>query len=573
MKTKTKLTIGVGALFALIILLAAVSTYSVNSLKDDTNNILMANYNTLEYSRNMLMALDEVNTDKTAFSRFEANLRQQLANVTEMGEREVTQRIADHFERLRGNPGNNAAYADVRADIAELMRLNMDAIVRKSETARETADSATIWISVTGAGCFLIAFILLVNLPGNIANPIRELTESIKQIAAQRYGERVHFEGHSEFGELARSFNTMAQKLEEYTNSKLDKLLMEKKRIDTLIENMHDPVIGIDEHGKILFANSESVAVTGLDKQGLVGNTITELAIENDLLRILARKPAGPDNREDAKPIKVFANGKESYFERETIDIDIAPTGEQEIRRIGSVILLRNITPFKELDSAKTNFIATVSHELKTPISSIKMSLDLLEHQTTGGLNEDQRHLVESIRDDSERLLRITGELVDMSRLESGHIQLNKQPSDPVVILNYTLGAVGNQAMQRGIELVTEVDAELPMIDMDAEKTAWVLTNFMTNAIRYSPDNGRVVISIRKGERAVRFSVKDFGKGIERRYRERIFDRYFQVPGSNKSGTGLGLAISKDFIENQGGRIGVESEPGLGSTFFFELLC
>ncbi|SEL10369.1 sensor histidine kinase [Parapedobacter koreensis] len=573
MKTKTKLTIGVGTLFALIILLAAVSTYSVNSLKDDTNNILTANYNTLEYSRNMLMALDEAHTDKTAFSRFETNLRQQRANVTEMGEWEVTQRIADHFERLRGNPGDSAAYADVRADIAELMRLNMDAIVRKSETARETADSATIWISVTGAGCFLIAFILLVNLPGNIANPIKELTESIKQIAAQRYGERVHFEGHSEFGELARSFNTMAQKLEEYANSKLDKLLMEKKRIDTLIENMHDPVIGIDEHGKVLFANSEAVAVTGLDKQGLVGNTITELAIENDLLRILARKPAGVDDREDTKPIKVFADGKESYFERETIDIDITPTGEREIRRIGSVILLRNITPFKELDSAKTNFIATVSHELKTPISSIKMSLDLLEHQTTGGLNEDQRQLIESIRDDSERLLRITGELVDMSRLESGHIQLNKQPSDPMAILDYTLGAVGNQAVQRGIELVTEVDADLPVIDMDAEKTAWVLTNFMTNAIRYSPDKGRVIIAIRKSGRVVRFSVRDFGQGIEQRYRERIFDRYFQVPGSNKSGTGLGLAISKDFIENQGGRIGVESEPGLGSTFFFELPC
>ncbi|GGG94605.1 PAS domain-containing sensor histidine kinase [Parapedobacter pyrenivorans] len=573
MKTKTKLTIGVGALFALIILLAAVSTYSVNSLKDDTNNILTANYNTLEYSRNMLMALDEVHTDKAAFSRFETNLRQQLANVTEMGEREVTQRIADHFERLRGNPDDNAAYADVRADIAELMRLNMDAIVRKSETARKTADSATIWISVTGAGCFLIAFILLVNLPGNIANPIRELTESIKQIAAQRYGERVHFEGHSEFGELARSFNTMAQKLEEYANSKLDKLLMEKKRIDTLIENMHDPVIGIDEHGKILFANSEAVAVTGLDKQGLVGNMITQLAIENDLLRTLARKPAEPDNRESTKPIKVFADGKESYFERETIDIDISPTGEQETRRIGSVILLRNITPFKELDSAKTNFIATVSHELKTPISSIKMSLDLLEHQTTGRLNEDQRQLIESIRDDSERLLRITGELVDMSRLESGHIQLNKQPSDPMAILDYTLGAVGNQAVQRGIELVTEVDADLPIIDVDAEKTAWVLTNFMTNAIRYSPDNGRVIISVKKSERVLRYSVQDFGKGIERRYRDRIFDRYFQVPGSNKAGTGLGLAISKDFIENQGGRIGVDSEPGLGSTFFFELPC
>lgn len=573
MKTKTKLTFGVGALFVLIILLAAVSTYYINNLKSDTDNILTANYNTLEYSRNMLMALDDVGRDTQALSRFESNLKRQISNQTEVGEGEVTRKIVADFNVLKSDPIDSAIHAEIRKDIAELTRLNMDAIVRKSEIAKETAESATIWISVTGAGCFLIAFILLVNLPGNIANPIKELTASIKQIADQHYDERVHFEGHSEFGELARSFNTMAQKLEEYANSKLEKLLMEKKRIETLIDNMHDPVIGTDEHGMVLFANHEAVNVTGLDKSELVGSPVAELAVENDLIRTLVSKPTGRDNREDRNPIKVFADGKESYFERETIDIDITPTGERQSRRIGSVILLRNITPFKELDSAKTNFIATVSHELKTPISSIKMSLDLLEHQATGTLNGEQHVLVDSIREDSERLLRITGELLDMSRLESGHIQLNMQPSDPKGIITYTVGATRTQAAQRGIDLVVDCDPDLPMMNIDAEKSAWVLTNFITNAIRYSPDNGRVVIAVRKGAGVLRFSVQDAGRGIEPRYRDRIFDRYFQVPGSNKSGTGLGLAISKDFIENQGGKIGVESEPGLGSTFFFELPC
>ncbi|MFC7522405.1 ATP-binding protein [Parapedobacter sp. GCM10030251] len=573
MKTKTKLTFGVGALFVLIVLLAAVSTFYINNLKSDTDNILTANYNTLEYSRNMLMALDDVGRDTSALSRFESNLKRQISNQTEVGEGEVTRKIVADFNVLKSDPIDSAIHAEIRRDIAELTRLNMDAIVRKSEIAKETAESATIWISVTGAGCFLIAFILLVNLPGNIANPIKELTESIKQIADQHYDERVHFEGHSEFGELARSFNTMAQKLEEYANSKLEKLLMEKRRIETLIDNMHDPVIGTDEHGTVLFANHEAVNVTGLGKSELVGSPVAELAVENDLIRTLVREPTGRDNREDRDPIKVFAHGKESYFERETIDIDITPTGERQSRRIGSVILLRNITPFKELDSAKTNFIATVSHELKTPISSIKMSLDLLEHPATGTLNGEQHVLVDSIREDSERLLRITGELLDMSRLESGHIQLNMQPSDPKAIITYTVGATRTQAVQRGIDLVVDCDSDLPMMNIDAEKSAWVLTNFITNAIRYSPDNGRVVIAVRKGAGVLRFSVQDAGRGIEPRYRDRIFDRYFQVPGSNKSGTGLGLAISKEFIENQGGRIGVESEPGLGSTFFFELPC
>lgn len=573
MKIKTKLTVGVGFLFALIILLAAVSTYYVNGLKKDTDNILTANYNTLEYARNMLRALDETNVDPLAFSRFDANLQKQMNNETEIGEGKITRRISDEFNALKANPQDGAIPIQIRYGITDLMQLNMKAIVRKSEVAKETAGSAIIWISVTGAGCFILAFILLVNLPGNIADPIKQLTESIRQIAAQNYNQRLHFESHNEFGELARSFNTMAQKLEEYANSRLAKLLMEKKRIDTLINNMHDPVIGIDECKKILFINDEALKVSGMKRGDLLGQGIEDVAAHNDLIRALIKdttSETGETSKNNA-PIKIFADDKESYFDKEIIDINITPTGEQLTQYIGSVILLRNITPFKELDAAKTNFIATVSHELKTPISSIKMSLDLLNHETTGNLNENQAQLIDSIKDDSERLLRITGELLNMSQLESGHIQLNKQPTDPDVILQYALAATRSQASQRNIELTTDVGSNLPLIHIDAEKTAWVLTNFITNAIRYSPDNGRILISLDKVGKLLRFAVQDFGKGIEPRYSDRIFDRYFQIPGSNRSGTGLGLAISKEFIENQGGKIGVRSEPGLGSTFYFEL--
>ncbi|MGK6352148.1 ATP-binding protein [Parapedobacter sp. DT-150] len=573
MKTKAKLTFGVGLLFALIILLAGVSTYYVNSLKKDTNNILTANYNTLEYARNMLLALDELDADPRALSRFETNLQQQMRNETEIGEQEITQKLVADFNSLKSDPKDSIIRVSLRGDIAELMRLNMEAIVRKSEVARETAESATIWISVTGTFCFLIAFILLVNLPGNIADPIKELTESIKQIAAQNYTQRVHFESHNEFGELAKSFNTMAQKLEEYANSRLAKLLMEKKRIDTLINNMHDPVIGIDEDKKIIFVNDEALKISGMKRADLLGWQIQDIAVHNDLIRMLIKDLVGSTGEIDRTngPIKIFADAKQSYFEKEVIDINITPTGELTTQHIGSVILLRNITPFKELDSAKTNFIATVSHELKTPISSIKMSLDLLDHQATGGLNDEQRQLLDSIKEDSERLLKITSELLNMSQLESGNIQLNKQLSDPIRILEYALGATKTQASQRQIELVTRVDTDLPWITIDAEKTAWVLTNFITNAIRYSPDNGTVIIALEKAGKSLKFSVQDVGKGIAPRYKERIFDRYFQIPGSNKSGTGLGLAISKDFITTQGGTIGLESEPGLGSTFFFHL--
>lgn len=574
MKIRTKLTLGVGLLFILISLLTYVGAKSINALKNDTENILVANYNTLEYSRNMLMALDELTIDEGAIRKIEENLNKQQANITEIGEREATQQLRQHFVQLKVNNFDKTTHLLIRKDITEIMRLNMEAIQRKSDVAKQTAASSTIWIALTGTLCFVIAFTLLINLPSNIANPIKKLTESIRQIAENDYSQRVYFQDHSEYGELARSFNTMAEKLEEYNNSNLSQLLFEKKRIETLINNMHDPVIGLDENKKILFANDEALKVTGLKPEQMIGLQAQDVSLMNDLVRSLVKGIVMPEsiNNEDKKQtIKIFANNKESYFEKEVIDIAIVPTGEKQKRHIGHVIVLKNITPFKELDFAKTNFIATISHELKTPISSIKMSTQLLEKQQTGAINEEQKQLIDSIKDDSQRLLKITSELLNLSQVETGNIQLNIQKSTPDQILKYALEAVRTQAELKKIQLLTNLEENLPDVKADTEKTSWVLINFLTNAINYSPEQSKITIRIAQNGQSVNFSVSDEGKGIEKRYKDKIFDKYFQVPGSVKTGTGLGLAISKEFIEAQNGTIGVESEIGMGSTFYFNL--
>lgn len=569
MKIKTKLTFGVGLLFCLIILLAGISTWYINDLRRDTKNILTTNYNTLEYSRNMLFALDEMNTDGEAISVFEANLIKQLKNETEIGESDVTLQISNLFSDLKRNTGSDSLKVLIQNDIDILMKLNMNAIVQKSRIANNAAENAIVWIIVTGALCFLIAFVLLIKLPGSIVNPILQLTESIKQIANQNYGQRIDLERHDEYRDLARSFNVMAEKLEEYSNSKLEKILKEKKRVETLINKMHDPVIGLNENKIIIFINDEALKITGLSRSEVLNKPVQDIAVTNDLMRALIVDLINPSIKKDEAPLKIFSDDKESYFEKEIINIEINKTGENVTELIGYVILLKNITIFKELDSAKTNFIATISHELKTPISSIKMSTQLLEHSETGSLNDEQRQLIEGIKEDSARLLQITGELLNMSQVETGNIQLNIQSTDPGIIVRYAIDTTKLQAEQKKIKLQMDVEPDIPNIVADVEKTAWVLINFLTNAIRYSIEDSEIIVSLRKGDKGALFSVKDFGKGIDSRYKKKIFERYFQIPGSLKSGSGLGLAISKEFIETQGGTIGVESEPGMGSTFFF----
>ena len=572
MKIKTKLTLGIGLLFLIIMLLTAVSSTYINALKNDTENILVANYNTLEYSRNMIMAIDETGNKQDAIKKFQESLIKQQHNITEIGEKEATEKLTQHFNQFVLTPDDHLLQTTIRNDLAEIMRLNMFAIQRKSNIATKTAKDATTWIAISSTICFLISFALLLNLPGNIANPIKELTESIKQIADKNYNQRVHFVTHGEFGELARSFNVMAEKLEEYNNSNLFRLLLEKKRTQALINNMHDPIIGLDDSKKVLFANNEALKISGLKSEEIVGKFAQDVAVTNDLIRLLIRELMEPVQANEKKePLKIFADNKESYFEKQIVNISVTPTGEKEIKHIGHVIILRNITPFKELDFAKTNFIATVSHELKTPISSIKMSVQLLEKKETGTINDEQKQLITGIKDDSDRLLKITGELLNLSQAETGNIQLNIQKCSPNIILQYALDAIKIQSEQKHIDLKISTDDNLPDVIADAEKTTWVLINLLTNAIRYSPEQSKVLIKIRKENDTVIFSVKDEGRGIDSRYRDKIFDRYFQVPGSSKTGTGLGLAICKEFIEAQGGIIKMESEIGTGSIFTITL--
>lgn len=569
MKIKTKLTLGVGLLFLMILLLSIVSARYMYELKADTENVLVDNYRTLEYARNMLLSLETHSGN--ALQKFDENLLKQEDNTTEINEKEVTRELRNHFEAFKKNQSDSSVKSEIRKNIFELMDMNMQSIRRKSEMAKQTANSAVFWIAATGILCFLIAFILLINLPSNIANPIRELTESIKQIADKNYSERVHFESHGEFGELAKSFNAMAQKLEEYNNSNLAKLMMEKKRVETLIDKMQDPVIGLDENMRIIFANEEANQILGLPDSELIGFQSRDLALKNDLLRELVKDMNEVEANKNAKPMKIFANGKESYFEKEVQHISIIPTGENMAMVVGHVILLRNVTEYKELDSAKTNFIATVSHEFKTPIASIKMSLQLLENKQIGELNEEQTNLVESMKEDAGRLLRITGELLNMTQVESGNVQLSILPSDPKEILQYAINATKTQADQKQIQVLVNCPDCISKVQADNEKTAWVLTNLISNAIRYSYDNATIYLTIRETSNQVQVSVRDTGQGIAPQYKDKIFDRYFRVPGTKKEGTGLGLAISKEFIEAQGGEITVESEFGAGSTFTLTL--
>ena len=409
-----------------------------------------------------------------------------------------------------------------------------------SPAATPGLERALLWISVTGGICILTGLILLYWLPRSISKPIKELKEGILEIANHNYEKRLDMSDNEEFREVADSFNRMAERLTEYRASTLSDILSAKKFI------------------------------LNMKRENVIRKSAEELSLKNDLLRRLIRELVTPSDQKEA--LKIYADNKESYFKVSYVPIINTEAEKGEPRKLGDVILLKNITEFKELDSAKTTFISTISHELKTPIAAIMMSLQLLEDKRVGALNDEQEQLSKSIKENSERLLSITGELLNMTQVEAGKLQLMPKITKPIELIEYAIKANQVQADKFNIQIEVEYPEEkIGKLFVDSEKIAWVLTNLLSNAIRYSKENGHVVIGAKQDENWIELYVQDFGKGIDPRYHKSIFDRYFRVPGTKVQGSGLGLSISKDFVEAHGGTLTVESELGKGSRFVMRL--
>lgn len=565
MKIKTKLTYSIGILFGMIVVLGVVSVKYITDMSADTRNILADNYQSLSYARQMLHALENFRQDTMSVEVFIDNLRKQQNNITELNEAEATTRLLMHFEQLKRDT-SESAIQELREDLNEIMAVNMLSIYNRSEVADQTAHNALLWIYIVGIGCVCVAFGLLIVLPGSITRPIRELMNGIVEISNRNYDKRLHFNDIQEFREVATSFNNMAEKLSEYRQSTLEDILNSKKYVEAVVNSIHEPIIGLDKQRNILFANDEALTVLNLKRDEVIGRSAAEISLKNDLLRRLIRELVTPSDPKE--PLKIYADNKESYFQAQYIPIHSPSVGQEGGRLLGDVILLKNITEFKELDSAKTTFISTISHELKTPIAAIMMSLKLLEDNRVGNLNDEQQSLAESIRDNSDRLLNITGELLKMTQVETGKLQLNPKVTKPIELINYAVNATRVLAERFKCNIEVEYPEEkMPKLFVDSEKIAWVVTNLLSNAIHYSSENARVIIGAVHVDDRLEIYVQDFGKGIDPRYHQSIFDRYFRVPGTKVQGSGLGLAISKDFMEAHGGTICVDSEVGKGSRF------
>lgn len=520
---------------------------------------------------------------------FEAELKVQEGNITEAGEKEFTAGLRDawtdyqsKFAKL-GKSANaeeakqlyfselESAFHKVKTAADQILTINQDTMVRKSDSVSRTAErmnAVTITVALAALALGLFVSTLLTR---RMLKPLSALSEATRRLGEGHFDSRARVHGSDELAGLAHDFNAMAARLAEYRKSSLGELLQAHLSMQAAIDSIPDPVAIFSVEGNLQNVNHAAETLLGLktdsgSKEPLKNvDASTRTILERIRSHVLSGKGAFvPRGFEDAVQLPTLLGDR--YFLPRG-----APVYETRGVVIGATILLQDVTRLRRFEELKNDVVATIAHEFRTPLTSLRMAVHLCTEQVAGPLTDKQAELLHAAREDCDRLQAMVDDLLDLSRIESGRIELYPLPTPIGVLAESAVEQFKAEAEAKGVRLSAIILVPEVKVLADHERIGHVLSNLLGNALRHSERDGAVTLGASVTNGAVRFTVTDTGKGIAKDYQERIFDKFFQVPEAGPKGTGLGLYIAKEIVRGHGGDIGVESEPGKGCTFWFTL--
>jgi PAS domain S-box-containing protein len=457
-------------------------------------------------------------------------------------------------------------FHDIKKVSEAIHTLNEKNMYKANTGAKETARASLIGFAVGLALVIAVAVILALSTVRTILRPIRAVTESALAIGAGDLNQVVPVMSRDELGQLASAFNTMARQLRDYRQSHQTQLFRAQQTSQATINSFPHPVLVVDVEGRVELANPAACGILGVRADGALHKTPVAWQPPEPLRRPLeealhhqrAYLPTGFD-----QAVALRDAGKERFFLPRLLPIR-DPYGAT----LGAAVLLEDVTRFRLLDEVKSNLVATVSHELKTPLTSIRLAVHLLLEETVGPLTAKQLELLLDARDNSERLLAMINNLLDLARLEEGGRQLELRPEQPAALLKAAAEAIRPRAEDEGVEVVVEEAGDLPPVAADFRQLGHALHNLLDNALRYTPKGGRITLKAEASDDTVTLTVADTGSGIPPEFMPHVFERFFRVPGpKQQGGTGLGLAIVREIVTAHGGTVTCESRPGAGTVF------
>lgn len=592
---KQRIFLGLAPLFILLVAMGVYAVTLFTKLGHSVDVILRENYRSVLAGQQMKEAAERMDSalfftlageDERGRKLYAQNLpifrdglRTELNNVTLPGEAELAENVKQVHQRYGAAAETFWATPDLEArrkmyfnellpmfttikDTAqEIIRINQENMVQADREARRLSADSTRYMTIAIAIGIAGAIYFAARLQRSILEPIQTLTTVSKELGEGKIDQVVPVTSKDELGQLADTFNKMATKLRAYRQMMGDRIHQARQMTEITFSAFPDPIIALTSDGRIDFTNPAA----------------------NRFLLHIGQKNTLPANVQ-AEVDRVL-NGSPDYvptsFERvlvfhvEDREIFLLPRvigiRDEAGRIFGAAVILQDVTRLRLLDELKTNLVSTVSHELKTPLTSVRMGLHLLLEERIGTLNAKQTELLLAARDDSERLLRMINDLLDLAKLESGGAAFIGQPVEARELVDAAANELRPLVESRNSRLAIDVAPHLPKVVVDARQIGLVFSNFISNAVKHTKPGEEITLRAAPRNGHIRFSVVDTGPGIPPEYHAQIFDRFFRVPGSEAGGAGLGLAIAKEIVLSQGGSIGVNSTPGHGSEFYFDL--
>lgn len=605
---KTKILLGYLLIVVILVGVASWSIYNFMTLNNAINDIMVENYQSVIAAEGMMEALERQDSaelifvfgqEEKALDIFQKNqiefmkhLSRAEDNITIEGEKEILaainnkyQSYLENFYKLREEyEGTNKTqlrsyyletimprFEAVKEETRNLLQVNQSHMKTAQEKANQNASQAIYSTVALSGGAVILALLLGVYISNLILKPIRELTETVKEIAGGDLEHLIEIESEDEIGELAHEFNKMTQRVKEFEEMNVSKIIEEKNKSEGIVKSISNPLLVTDKENRIQLINPKAEEIFDLVEAEVVGKHFLE-AVDDDRIFNLITTALETGSEQGGTEGETFKfrdknEDKEFYFR-----INVIPVKDKEENINLVVTLLEDITHLKEVDEMKSEFVSMVSHEFRTPLTSMNMGINMLLEEGAGPINAEQEELLEVAKEDCENLNELVDDLLDLSKIESGEIDLEFAEVEVAEIFDASIKPFVEQAKEQGVELIKGTAGDLAVY-ADFNKITWVITNLIGNALRYTEKGDEIRLAAAKKGHKVHISVTDTGAGIPDEYQTKIFDKFVRVGDDQNSntGTGLGLAIAQEMIEAHGGRIWVESEVGAGSKFTFTL--
>ncbi|NTU51719.1 MAG: HAMP domain-containing protein, partial [Candidatus Aminicenantes bacterium] len=514
---------------------------------------------------------------------FEKALQVELSNITLPAEGEQAAQLRDQFRQYQaglkeivdaGSPSEARKqiyferllplFGRIKGTADAILHRNQQTMSEANDRARRSAANARRQMYVLLIAGTALASVFIFFTRKWVLRPIHRLIRSADEIRRGNLDLVVACDSRDEIGHLSESFNAMAASLRDFRRTDQAKLMRIQQATQQAFDSLPDAVAVLDTAGKVEVATESARSDFGLKPAVAVGDL--PFGWMADLFR-QALQNGRPASLEGRRAIQQFVRGEERYFRPEAV-----PILDAERMTTGVILVLKDVTQLRQQDEIKRSVVRTVSHQLNTPLTSVRMAIHLLLGEKVGPLNEKQAELLLTAREDSDRLHGILNSLLDISRFESGKVAMEFRSLSPRSVVTDAVEPFRRTAQDRGVSLQADVPADLPEVWADTTRINHVFANLLTNALQHTSPGGRVALTAEAGEAWVRFHVSDTGGGIPATFLPRVFEPFFRVPGRpNETGAGLGLAIVKEIVEAHGGTVGAESREGAGSSFSFTL--